>query len=149
MLISPALAQQGTGGTGDLFSAMLPLVLIFVVFYFLLIRPQQKQQKEHKARLAAIRRGDKILTGGGILGLVTKVQDDKTLQVEIADGIRVQIATHTVTDVLVEPEAAKTASANDDRKPRLLAQLLGGKGAAKTAPIGQQNEQPEKRAAKK
>ena len=149
MLISPALAQQGTGGTGDLFSAMLPLVLIFVVFYFLLIRPQQKRQKEHKARLAAIRRGDKILTGGGILGLVTKVQDDKTLQVEIADGIRVQIATHTVTDVLVEPEAAKPASASDDRKPGLLARLLGGKGAAKTAPIEQQNEQPEKRAAKK
>ena len=86
MFISPAYAQDaGGGGLGGI-EALLPLVLIFVVFYFLLIRPQQKKMKQHKEMLGAIRRGDKVVTGGGIIGAVTKVANDGELTVEIAEG---------------------------------------------------------------
>src|SRR3546814_2362725 len=86
MLISTAYAQAAGGGMAgfDLVS-LLPLVLIFVVFYFLLIRPQQKKVKEHKAMVQALRRGDRVVTSGGIVGQVTKVLNDAELQVEIAE----------------------------------------------------------------
>ena len=83
MFVSPAYAQATGGGAGG-FEAFLPLILIFGVFYLLLIRPQQKKMKEHKATLNAIRRGDKVVTGGGIVGTVTKVIDDLEVTVEIA-----------------------------------------------------------------
>ena len=86
MFISPAYAQDGGGQ--DMFVSFLPLVLIFVVFYFLLIRPQQKRAKDHKAMIAAVRRGDTVVTAGGVIGKVTKVKEDGNLQVEIADNIR-------------------------------------------------------------
>lgn len=106
MLISPAYAQ-GTGGVGGGgFEALLPLVLIFVVFYFLLIRPQQKKMKQHREMLTAIRRGDKVVTGGGILGTVTKIVDDHEVQVEIAEGVRVRIQRPTIAAVLTHPEPA-------------------------------------------
>jgi len=78
---------------------MLPLLLIFVVFYFLLIRPQTKRAKEHKAMVAAIATGDEVVTSGGILGKVTDV-GDQFLTVEIADGVRVKVQRHTVASVL-------------------------------------------------
>jgi len=78
---------------------MLPLLLIFVVFYFLLIRPQTKRAKEHKAMVAAIGTGDEIVTSGGILGRITEV-GDQFLTVEIADGVRVKVQRHTVASVL-------------------------------------------------
>src|SRR3546814_15296086 len=81
MLISEAYAQAG-GGTTDMLTSLLPLVLIFVVFYFLLIRPQQKKMKDHKAMIEAVRRGDTVTTSGGIIGKVTKVQEDGVLQIE-------------------------------------------------------------------
>lgn len=126
-MISTAYAQAAGGSAGgDMFGAFLPLILIFVVFYFLLIRPQQKKQKEHQQKLKNIRRGDKILTGGGFYATVTKVVDDNKLQVELAEGIRVNIASGTVMDVL-----SKTEPANSDEKPaeekKGLGALLGGK----------------------
>lgn len=131
MFISPAYAQVAGsgGGGGDFISGILPLVLIFAVFYFLLIRPQQKKMKEHKAKVAAVRRGDKVVTGGGILGTVTKVGTDNEIQVEIAKDIKVRIATHTLSDVLTKPEPA---AANDQSgsggggKTSLLGGILGG-----------------------
>ena len=81
MLISPAYAQAAGGGS-DFFVTLMPLVLIFVVFYFLLIRPQQKRMKDHKAMINAVRRGDTVVTGGGIVGKVAKVKDDETVQIE-------------------------------------------------------------------
>jgi len=108
MWISTAYAQAAGAGQQSAFTAFLPLILIFVVFYFLLIRPQQKKLKEHKAMLGALRRGDRIVTNGGIIGLVTKVED-KELIVEIADGVRVHVARDMVTTILskTEPVAEK------------------------------------------
>ena len=107
MFISPAYAQ----GFADPQAMMqfLPLVLIFVVFYFLLIRPQQKRAKDHKAMLGSLRRGDKVVTGGGIIGTVAKVGGDDEVAVDIAEGIRVRVVRSTITTVLArtEPVAGK------------------------------------------
>ncbi|WP_341894342.1 preprotein translocase subunit YajC [Ferrovibrio terrae] len=98
MLISEAYAQA-TGGTTDMLTSLLPLVLIFVVFYFLLIRPQQKKMKEHKAMIEAVRRGDIVTTAGGIIGKIVKVQEDGILQIEIADGVKVKVLKGTIGEV--------------------------------------------------
>lgn len=97
MFITPAYAQAGGG---DAFTSFLPIILIFVVFYFLLIRPQQKKMKQHRAMLGQIKRGDRVLTGGGIIGTVTRVKDDTDeVTVEIADGIKVDVLRGTISDV--------------------------------------------------
>lgn len=135
MFISTALAQ--TAGTpaagGDAIMSFLPLVLIFVIFYFLLIRPQQKRAKDHKVMLSAVRRGDKIVTGGGIVATVVKVgqPDDPEVQVEIAENVRVKIMRSTIANVLARTEPVKTetagAPAQSDEKPGLLDKLFGKK----------------------
>ncbi len=93
--------------------AFLPLILIFVIFYFLLIRPQQKKMKEHRSMLGALRRGDRVITNGGIIGLVTKVED-KELIVEIADNVRVHVARDMVASVVskTEPVSEKAEKAD-------------------------------------
>ena len=109
MFISPAYAQDAAaaaGGTGMLMQ-FLPLILIFVVFYFLLIRPQQKKAKTHREMLAALRRGDRIVTSGGIIGTIAKVVSDTELQVEIAEGVKVRVLRGTVAEVLAKTEPAK------------------------------------------
>ncbi len=121
MFISTAYAQTagaGDGGFGGLGSMMqfLPLVAIFVIFYFLLIRPQQKKAKEHKAMLASVRRGDRVVTGGGILGVVTKVVDEHHVQVEIAEGVRVKVLKSTLADIPSRTAPAPAASARRDDK---------------------------------
>ncbi len=135
MFVSPAYAQAGGATAG--FEAFLPLILIFVVFYFLLIRPQQKKAKQHREMLGAIRRGDKIVTGGGIEGTVTKVIDDGVLQVEIAEGIKVRVQRGMVATVLSrtepananEPSGAAQGAATERKTPgSMLKNLLGGKG---------------------
>lgn len=111
MWISQAWAQSGEA-SGGLFGGglggMLPIVLIFVVFYFLLIRPQQKRAKEHKATIGTLRRGDKVITGGGIIGTVTKVVDDNELLVEISSDVKVRIARSTITQVISKSEPASS-----------------------------------------
>jgi preprotein translocase subunit YajC len=115
MLNSPVFAQAAGGG-GDVFMSLLPLVLIFVVFYFLLIRPQQKRVKEHKAMVEALRRGDRVVTGGGIVGKVSKVLNDSEVQVEIAENVKVRVQRQTITAVLSKTEAPADdgGAANDD-----------------------------------
>jgi len=139
MWTSPAYAQAAGGGMGgfDIVS-LAPLVLIFVVFYFLLIRPQQQKMKQHRAMLSAIRRNDRVLTGGGIIGTVTKVVSDTEVIVEVAEGVRVRIARGTIAEVLsrTEPVAAPGASGTggtggdakpaEQQKPQGLGGLLGG-----------------------
>jgi preprotein translocase subunit YajC len=116
MLISPAYAQ----GTGLLDQSalvqFLPLVLIFVVFYFLLIRPQQKKQKDQRAMLGALRRGDRIVTGGGILGTVSKVVSPEEVEVDIASGVRVRIVRSTITSVLAKPDPAAAREAAKEKE---------------------------------
>jgi preprotein translocase subunit YajC len=85
-----------------------PLILIFVVFYFLLIRPQQKRMKEHREMLSNLRRGDRVVTGGGIIGQIVKVGDDE-LTVEIGEGMRVKVLRSTVSSVLSKPEPARSS----------------------------------------
>jgi len=117
MLISPAYAQAGGDAAGMM--SFLPLVLIFAVFYFLLIRPQQKKMKQHRETIATLRRNDKIVTGGGIIGKVTKVVDENEIEVEIAPNTVVRIARGTVADVIAKSaptgEAARSTPkpAND------------------------------------
>ncbi len=119
MLITPAYAQSADfGGVLTNVSQFLPLVLIFVVFYFLLIRPQQQKAKELKRMLSELKRGDRVVTGGGILGTVQKVSSaiDRSgksvagseIEVEIAPNIRVTVLRETITSV-VKPQAANDA----------------------------------------
>lgn len=113
MFISPAYAQAAApgGGMGGI-EAFLPLILIFVVFYFLLIRPQQKRMKQHKEMLGNIRRGDRIVTNGGLIGQVTKVQDNE-LQVEIAEGVKVKVLRDMVGNVLAKTEPVSGGKGGD------------------------------------
>jgi len=109
MLITSAYAQAssplaGLGAAGGEIQAFLPIILIFVVFYFMLIRPQQKRAKQHKEMLTAIRRGDRVVTSGGILGTVTKVVSDTEVAVEIAEGVRVRVLRATIQDILTKTE---------------------------------------------
>jgi len=114
-----------------------PFALIFVVFYFLLIRPQQTKAKQHRAMLQALRRGDRVVTGGGIIGTVGKVVSEQEIQLDIADNVRVRVMRDTISTVLArtEPAAAKEAetdkaappalAANDGGKPKSLLSALG------------------------
>lgn len=114
MLISEAFAQgAGAPGGGDMLTSILPLVLIFVVFYFLLIRPQQKKVKAHREMVANVRRGDRVVTGGGIIGQVTKVINDSEVMLEIADGVRVRVVKGTITDVLAKGEPVRGGKDDD------------------------------------
>jgi preprotein translocase subunit YajC len=111
MFISPAYAQAAAGGSGEALMQFLPLILIFVVFYFLLIRPQQKRQKEHKAVLEGLRRGDRVVTGGGIIGTVAKVLPEKDeIDVDIAEGVRVKVMRSSISTVVARTEPAKPAA---------------------------------------
>ncbi|TCZ66703.1 preprotein translocase subunit YajC [Roseicella aquatilis] len=111
MLISPAYAQDAAGGGLALITQLAPLLLIFAVFYFLLIRPQQKKQKEHRELLSKLKRGDRVLTAGGILGKVTQVKDGvDEIEVEIAPNVRVSVLRQTIGDVL-KPVGANDAGA--------------------------------------
>ena len=106
MLISSAYAQDFSGMMAN-YGSFLPIVLIFGVFYFLLIRPQQQQQKTLKARLAAVKKNDRVVTGGGIIGIVQKAQDGQSeIEVEIAPSVRVKILRETITSVLGDPTPA-------------------------------------------
>jgi preprotein translocase subunit YajC len=101
-------APGAGGGTAGLLMGIAPWLLIFVIFYLLMIRPQQKRVKEHQAAIAAIKKGDEIVTGGGIRGRVTKVSEDEA-EVEIAQGVKVRIVKTTITQVL----ARNAKPAND------------------------------------
>jgi len=113
-LISAAQAQDATGGIASAqVMQFLPLVLIFVVFYFLMIRPQQAQQKALKAQIAAVKRGDRVLTAGGIVGVVQKVRDGANeIEVEIAPNVRVTVAKDTLSTILTP---GTPTAANDSK----------------------------------
>lgn len=116
MFISEAWAQGGpAGGDSNMILQLLPMLLIFVVFYFLLIRPQQKKMKAHKEMIGNLRRGDKIITSGGLAGTVTKVIDDSFLQVELAEGVKVRLGRGYVAEVISKTEPVETP-AQDEKK---------------------------------
>ena len=111
MWISTAYAQ----GTGifdqNALIQFLPLILIFVVFYFLLIRPQQRKAKDQRAMLDALRRGDRVVTGGGIIGTVARVDSAEEVTVDIAEGVRVRVLRSTITSVVAKPDPAAAREA--------------------------------------
>jgi len=109
MFITEAFAQTAGGGTSNVNSTLiqfLPIVLIFVIMYFLLLRPQQQKQKQHRDMVSALRRGDTIVTSGGIIGKVAKADDDE-VQVEIAEGVRVKVVRGTIAEVRARGEPVK------------------------------------------
>jgi preprotein translocase subunit YajC len=107
-LITPAFAQgaPAAGGT-DIFIQIVPFVLIFIIMWFLIIRPQQRRVKEHQEMIKNVRRGDTVVTTGGILGKVSKVVDDNELEVEIADNVRVRLVRSMISDVRSKGEPVK------------------------------------------
>jgi len=104
-MFAPRAYAQAAGGAGAL-TSFVPLILIFAIMYFLLIRPQQKKVKDHQKMVEALRRGDQVVTQGGLIGKVTKVLDDNKLEVEIAQGVKVQVVKSTVAQVLNKTEPA-------------------------------------------
>jgi preprotein translocase subunit YajC len=126
MLISPAYAQAAApaGGGSDLFMSLLPLVMIFAVFYFLMIRPQQTKMKQHREMIENLKKGDQIVTAGGIIGKVVRVDaTDSSLAVEIAPNVQVKVVRQTVADLLNKPVPA---SGNDNRAAAVGTAAGGG-----------------------
>ena len=106
MFVSPAFAQDA-GGAAAAFTSFIPLILIFAIMYFLLIRPQQRKVKEHQAMVAALRRGDQVVTQGGLLGRVTRVKEGEgEIEVEIAPNVKVTVIRSTVAAVRSKSEPA-------------------------------------------
>ncbi|MBL0338840.1 MAG: preprotein translocase subunit YajC [Rhodospirillaceae bacterium] len=135
MWISQAFAQTATEtsaptqNTPSILMNVLPLVLIFVIFYFLLIRPQQRKMRAHRAMVSGLRRGDKILTSGGIIGVVHKVLNDGEIQVEIAEGVRVRIARGSVNEILSRTGDGKDQdNQSEDKKDLAIAAPTSPKG---------------------
>jgi preprotein translocase subunit YajC len=116
MLITPAYAQNlpfGLGGdSGGMITSLLPLLLIVVIMYFLVLRPQQQRVKQHQSMVKALRRGDTVVTNGGLVGKVTKVVDDDQIEVEISDGVRVRQMRSMVSEVRAKGEPVKDDSAS-------------------------------------
>jgi preprotein translocase subunit YajC len=109
MWITPAYAQAVGGDLGGLMGMLPMFALMFAVMYFMMIRPQQQRAKQHKAMLAALRRGDRIVTAGGIIGTVAKVVNDNEISVDIAENVRVRVVRSTITQVLAKTEPAAKA----------------------------------------
>lgn len=106
MWISTALAQTGDAAAPNAFVQLAPLIFIFVIFYFLLIRPQQQQRKKHMEMVTNVRRGDVVVTAGGVVGKVTKVLEGEEIMVELADNVTVKIVKSTLMDVRTKPQPA-------------------------------------------
>jgi preprotein translocase subunit YajC len=119
MFITPAFAQGslgglfgGAGGDGGMLMSLLPFVLIFVIMYFLILRPQQKRVKLHQELVKNVRRGDTVVTNGGLIGKVTKVIDDDQIEIEIADDVRIRQMRQMISDVRAKGEPVKDDSAS-------------------------------------
>ena len=112
MFVTPAFAQGNPLGGDSMWMQLLPFVLIFVIMYFLILRPQQKRAKEHQELVKNLRRGDTVITSGGLMGKVTKVVDDDQIEVEIADGVRVRQMRSMVSEVRAKGEPVKDDGAS-------------------------------------
>jgi preprotein translocase subunit YajC len=108
MIISPAFAQAaGAGDTNSMLMSILPFLLIFVIMYFLILRPQQQKAKQHQELVKNLRRGDSVVTAGGIIGKVTKVVDDEQVEIEVSDGVRIRQLRQMISTVRSKNEPAK------------------------------------------
>ena len=105
MLTTPVYAQLGGGS--DMLVSLLPFLLIFVIMYFLILRPQQQRVKQHREMVSALRRGDTVVTSGGLVGKITKVVDDNEVELQLADGVRVRQMRQMVSEVRAKGEPVK------------------------------------------
>ncbi len=110
MWVTPAFAQTAGGGGIDMLTTLLPFALIFVIMYFLILRPQRQTQKRREEMLKAIRRGDTVVTNGGIVGKVTKVVDDKEVELQIAEGVKVRAMRSLIAEVRAKAEPVASNS---------------------------------------
>jgi preprotein translocase subunit YajC len=110
MFVTPAFAQGGMLGGDNMLVQLLPFILIFVIMYFLILRPQQKRTREHQELIKNVRRGDTVITSGGLVGKVTKVVDDDQIEIEVADGVRVRQVRSMISGVRAKGEPAKDES---------------------------------------
>lgn len=109
MFATPAFAQAAGAPAGGLLNSMLvPMLLVFAIMYFFMIRPQQKKMKEHQAMLGALRKGDQVVTQGGLIGKVVKVKDDTEIEVEIATGVKVRVVRGTIAKVMGKTEPVES-----------------------------------------
>ena len=106
MFVTPAYAQAAAPAGGGA-SLLVPMILVFAIMYFLMIRPQQKKIKQHQAMVSALRRGDQVVTQGGLIGKVTKVKEDNELEVELSEGVKVRVVQTTIAQVLNKTEPAE------------------------------------------
>ena len=116
MFVTTAFAQGslfggGAGGEGNMLMSLLPFILIFVIMYFLILRPQQKRVKQHQEMVKNVRRGDTVVTNGGLVGKVTKVSDDDQIEIEIADGVRIRQMRQMLAEVRAKGEPVKDEGA--------------------------------------
>jgi preprotein translocase subunit YajC len=120
MFVTPALAQAagGAGDTNSMLMSLLPFALIFVIMYFLILRPQQKKVKEHAELVKNIRRGDTIITTGGLVGKVTKVVDEDQIEFEVSDGVRVRQMRQMISGVRAKGEPLKDSKSKDKDKDK-------------------------------
>jgi preprotein translocase subunit YajC len=127
MFVSQAFAQ-GAGGTGgDLFAMIVPLILIMAVFWFLLIRPQQKRAKEHQELIQGIRRGDVVATSGGLIGKVARVVDDNEVLLEVADNVRMRFQKQAISELRAKGEPVAAEPAPEQPKRRAAAKKVAQK----------------------
>jgi preprotein translocase subunit YajC len=119
-MISQAFAAIGTSSTTSPFAGLMPIILIFFIFYFLLIRPQQKRVKEHKLMIEGVKKGDVVVTAGGVIGKILKVEENDIVVLEIADSINVKVLKSTIANLSQEKfkavEAKKTTAKNKKQK---------------------------------
>ena len=139
MFISTAFAQGslfggGTGDSGNMMMSLLPFALIFVIMYFLILRPQQKRVKQHAELVKNVRRGDTVITNGGLVGKVTKVIDDDQIEIEIADDVRIRQVRSMITDVRAKGEPVKDEAAAVNRAVETV--LNSGRVTADLKPLG-------------
>ncbi len=116
MFVTTAFAQGslfggGAGGEGGMLMSLLPFILIFVIMYFLILRPQQKRVKQHQEMVKNVRRGDTVVTNGGLVGKVTKVTDDEQIEIEVADGVRIRQMRGMLAEVRAKGEPVKEEAA--------------------------------------
>jgi len=115
MIVTPAFAQSAGAGGSDMLVSLLPFVLIFVIMYFLILRPQQKRSKQHQEMVKNMRRGDSVVTSGGLFGKITKVVDENEIEVEVADGVRVRQMRSMIAEVRSKGEPVKDDTAAKSR----------------------------------
>lgn len=131
MLITPAMAQAATSTETSLLLQFLPFVLIFVIMYFLIIRPQQRRVREHQEMVKNLRRGDQVVTSGGMIAKITRVLDDNEVEVEVSEGVKVRMIRQTISEVRSKSEPVSDSDDSSEGSSKKPAPRAAKKPASK------------------